>query len=267
MSSLADRAEQLAAHLVAGATGAQVTAHDTAGRQGAFDFLLSWPDGHRGALEVTLVTEPESIEWQGLALADEWRWPTDGSWEFRPSQVSFPYRHTKETIMGLAVLCDRWQVGSPLELPSTVRESEPLVATFLAADVGRLRRTSAPQGITIYPATAAEFVESTHPDFARIVESWHKLGHIARHLEKIERAAGVTEHHLFLVVVSEALPMRFFTDDFDPPTATPGGFNSLDALWIWSGNWHRYLAYTGGGWSWMAFPEYKSTSALDLPEN
>lgn len=67
MGELAGRAEEIAAHLVEHALGATVRKFDSEGRQSVVDFVLEWPDGRRGALEVTLVTETESSAWQGLA--------------------------------------------------------------------------------------------------------------------------------------------------------------------------------------------------------
>ena len=60
MTSLAERAEQIASYLVGHETAAVVVPHDVDGRQAAVDYLLEWPDRRRGALEVTLVTEKAS---------------------------------------------------------------------------------------------------------------------------------------------------------------------------------------------------------------
>lgn len=70
MSAFSDRAERIAAHLVGHAAAASLVAHDVDGRQGVVDFLIRWPDGVAGALEVTLVVEHASIEWQALAAAE-----------------------------------------------------------------------------------------------------------------------------------------------------------------------------------------------------
>lgn len=51
---LADRAEQIAAHLVGYETGAALHLHDTGGRQAAVDFLLEWPGGRRVILRSRL---------------------------------------------------------------------------------------------------------------------------------------------------------------------------------------------------------------------
>lgn len=69
MSELSERAEQIAAHLVAHDTSAAVEQHDVNGRQGAVDFVLTRTDGDTGALEVTMITQSQSIAWQGMAMA------------------------------------------------------------------------------------------------------------------------------------------------------------------------------------------------------
>ena len=126
MSGMAARAERIAAHLVARETGAVVTRHDCGGRQGAVDFLINWPDGRQGCLEVTLITEPKSAAWQGMAAKEGWRWPAGTSWEFRAGRVSFPYRRTRRAVLRAIELCDLWSVDDPRDLPaevSTIRSS------------------------------------------------------------------------------------------------------------------------------------------------
>ena len=254
MTALSVRAAQIAAHLVGHETDALVVPYDTDGRQAAVDYLLEWADGRIGALEVTLVTERASIAWQGMAMKDKWSWPAETSWEFRPNEVSFAYKRTKRMALKAVELCDQWCVDEPSSLPDEVLEAEPEVAKFLTDDVGSLRRTPFAPGIKIYQSTTAEFVEAAPADFSRVVESWHEHAHLAPHLEKAKRATLASERHLFVVVVSEALPVRFFTDDFDTPATPPMGFDGLDALWVWSDYWHRYLVYRDAAWAWIDFP-------------
>ena len=47
-------------------------------------------------------------------------------------------------------------------------------------DVGRLRRSSprGRPGVVLYTETCAEFLESTSPDFALVVERWLDLPHV-----------------------------------------------------------------------------------------
>jgi len=128
------------------------------------------------------------------------------------------------------------------------------LADFLADDIGELTRTSFSPGVVLYQTTTAEFLDAASPDFSRTIETWLDLPHIAAHVEKTRLADGVTERHLFIVPVSEALPVSFFTDDFDTPVRVPDGFEGLDGLWIWSDYWHRYLVLRDSKWSWLAFP-------------
>lgn len=254
MTGLAKRAERIAAHLVGYETGAVVVLHDTDGRQAAVDFLLEWQDGRRGALEVTLVTEKVSIAWQGMAIMEGWRWPAASSWEFRSAAPSFPYKFVRRVALRAVELCDAHGVDRPEQLPSELLDTELDLAQFLADELGTLRRTGFDPGVVIYQSTRAEFVDSAPLDFARVVETWHGEPHMASHLKKLERTADVSERHLFLVPTDDVLPARFFTDDFKPPSSAPAGFDSVDALWIWSNYWHRYLAFRSGSWAWVDFP-------------
>ena len=254
MTALAARAEQIAARLVGHETGARLIPHDTDGRQAAVDFLLEWPDGRAGALEVTLVVEQASIAWQGLAMKEGWSWPAKTSWEFRPSDIDVNYKRTRRAALKAVELCDRWSADNPADLPDEVIAVEPEVARFLSDGVGSLKRTPFAPGIRLYQSTTAEFIEGTAADFSRAVESWHEHPHLAPHLEKVNRVPLSFERHLFVVVTNDALPVRFFTDDFDAPVRSPRGFEGLDALWVWSDYWHRYLVHRGATWSWIDFP-------------
>jgi len=254
MSELSERAEQIAARLIGHASGAQVEKHDIDGRQGVVDFLLEWENGDAGALEVTMITEPASSAWQGLAMRDGWRWPAATSWDFRPTEVSFPYKRTKRVALRAVALCDEWHVDDPSDLPDNVLALEPAVKQLLAENVGRLKRTPFSPGIMIYQSANAEFVEATPADFTLVVQSWLGRPHIEPHLQKLRRTSAVARRFLFLVVVSEALPVRFFTDDFEAPSTTLRGYEGVDAVFVWSDYWHRYLSYQGGLWEWNDFP-------------
>ncbi|SDT05029.1 hypothetical protein SAMN04489751_3612 [Brevibacterium sandarakinum] len=254
MTELSNRAEQIAAHLVGHATGTKAIPYDTNGRQSAVDFLLDWPDGRLGALEVTLIVEAESIAWQGLASKEGWLWPAATSWEFRTSRVNFPYKQTRRVALRAVELCDQWSVDSPAELPAEVLADEQGLIQFLADNIGNLRRTHFRPGIRLYQSTRAEFMDAAAQDFGQVVESWHQQPHMGSHIEKLKKDPAVSERHLFLVAVDEALPARYFTDDFNAPSVVPKGFSGVDAIWVWSNFWHRYLRCQDKTWTWMPFP-------------
>ena len=253
VSGMAARAEQIAAHLVALETGAVVTRHDCGGRQGAVDFLILWPDGRQGGLEVTLITEPRSAAWQGMAAKEGWRWPAGTSWEFRAGLVSFPYRRTRGAVLRAVELCDLWSVDDPTALPAKALVNEHELRWFLSDQVGTLRRASLSPGVALYQDVRAEFIDAAPPDFSLVVEGWLRLPHMAPHLEKVRNAMGLDEKHLFLVPVDEMLPARYFTDDFAPPHRAPVGYDELDGLWVWSNFWHRYLVCRDRTWTWVSF--------------
>ena len=254
MTEFSLNAERIAAHLVSHATGARAEIHDFDGRQSAPDFLLHWPDGRIGALEVTLIVETTAIAWQGLASKEGWRWPAATSWEFRPNEASFPYKQTRRAVLHAVELCDEWAVDSPNELPAEVLVTEPELAQFLADEIGSLRRAPFRPGVDLYPRVRAEFYGAAPHAFAQAVASWHQKPYIVSHIQKLIDMPEVSERHLFLAPVDEALPARFFTDDFEPTGLLPQGFRSLDAVWVWSNFWHRYLVYRDESWSWVEFP-------------
>lgn len=256
MTALSERAEQIAAHLVGHETGSIVEPN---GRQGVIDFNLTWPDGRVGGLEVTLVTEPESSAWQGMAMRDGWRWPAPSGWEFRLNAVSFPYKKTRSIVLRAVELCDVWAVDRPSDLPEHVIADDPELAGILTNRVGELSRTPFAPGVVLYQTSTAEFVDAVPPDFCNVIETWLALPHIVPHINKVRSAAELRERHLFIIPTSETLPIRFFTDDFDAPARVPEGFDGLDGLWIWSDYWHRYLALRDARWTWVEFPPVDST--------
>lgn len=254
MSGLAERAERIAAYLVSYEAAAEAVPHDVDGRQGAVDYLLTWEDGRQAALEVTLITEKASIAWQGMAMREGWRWAADTSWEFRSAAVSFPYKFVRRAVLRAVELCDIHGVDRPEDLPLATLDVERDVARFLADELGTLRRATLSPGVLIYQAARAEFVDNAPSDFARIVETWNREPHMESHIRKLARTVNVSERHLFLVAIDDVLPARFFTDDFPAPTSAPAGFDSVDALWVWSNYWHRYLVFRNDSWSWVEFP-------------
>jgi hypothetical protein len=213
--------------------------------------MLEWPNGRRGALEVTLVTQPESSAWQGLAAKEGWRWPAPSGWEFRLNGDDMPYRRARRAVSKAVELCDRENVDEFDRLPHDISASDPDLEWL--SDIGDLRRTSFKPGVVLLPAVRAEFVEASTSDFATLVEGWLHLPHMPRHLEKA-RSTAVDEKHLFLVPVDEVLPARFFTNDFPAPTRSPEGFSGIDGIWVWSNYWHRYLVWLAGRWRWLDFP-------------
>jgi hypothetical protein len=156
VSELAGRAEDIAARLVSHALGADARKFDADGRQSAVDFMLEWPSGRRGALEVTLVTHPESSAWQGLAAKEGWRWPARSGWEFRLKGDDMPYRRARRAVVRAVELCDRENVDALDRLPPDIFSGDPDLEWL--SDIGDLRRTSFKPGVVLLPAVRAEFV-------------------------------------------------------------------------------------------------------------
>lgn len=252
MSGLAGRAEEIAAHLVSHALGVDVEKYDADGRQSAVDFMLEWPNGRRGALEVTLVTHPKSSAWQGLASKDGWRWPAPTGWQFRLRGDDILYQRARRAVLKAVDLCDRAGVDAPDLLPPDVYASVPDLVWL--DTVGHLRRTPSKPGVVLLPAVHAEFVEASSSDFVILVERWLQLPHMPRHVEKAKSAPFVDERHLFLVPGYEVLPVRFFANEFPAPTRRPEGFEGIDGIWVWSDYWRQFLVWFADGWRWLDLP-------------
>lgn len=153
VSELADRAEDIAAHLVSHALGADARKFDADGRQSAVDFMLELPNNRQGALEVTLVTQPESSAWQGLAAREGWRWPAPSGWEFRLNGDDMPYRRARRAVMRAVQLCDHGEVDALDRLPPEVLFTNPDLEWL--SYIGDLRRTPFKPGVVLLPAPSS----------------------------------------------------------------------------------------------------------------
>ncbi|GGB22073.1 hypothetical protein GCM10011492_09960 [Flexivirga endophytica] len=231
-----------------------IVPYDTDGRQSAVDFLLEWPDGRTEALEITRVTEPESIVWQGMAMRESWRWPAATSWDFRPAEVSFPYKHTRRAVLKAVELCDEWSVDDPADLPSAVVQAEPDIAVYLAEGVGSLCRAASGTGVNLYPKYPRRVRRGRTARLLPVGGNRAQAAPLDAHFDKLIQVPPGREKHLFLVPTDDVLPARFFTDDFEAPVTSPQGFEALDGLWVWSNFWHRYLVFRDQTWSWVTFP-------------
>ena len=252
VSELAGRAEDIAAHLVSHALGAEARKFDADGRQSAVDFMLEWPNGRRGDWRALSSPNRSRQPGRGWRAKEGWRWPAPSRWEFRLNGNDMPYRRAHRAVLSAVELCDRENVDALDRLPPDIASSDPDLRWL--SDIGDLGRTSFKPGVVLLPAVRAEFVEASTSDFTTLVERWLHLPHMPRHVEKARSAVAVEERHLFLVPVDEVLPARFFTNDFPAPTRSPEGFSGIDGIWVWSNYWHQYLGWLAGRWRWLDFP-------------
>lgn len=246
--SISDRAEQIAAHLIRDRLHAEVVPNAPGH---PMDFSLRWPD-RAGVLEVTLVAPEGALQWQNQLAREGGRWPSSGRWEYRLHGDAMPYRAVRAAVMALVEFCDEedadesraWQ-----EADGALRSQVALVEAH-----GELRRIQyGAAGVSVYGATRAEFIGAAPGDFSEVVDAWAQLPHVARHIAKTAEQT-VDERHLFLVPVDDVLPAKFFTDDFDLPRGGLTQYATVDAVWVWSNFWHRYLEWRDSGWTWCDFP-------------
>ncbi|KGM09344.1 hypothetical protein N869_02015 [Cellulomonas bogoriensis 69B4 = DSM 16987] len=222
------------------------------------DYVLVWPNGREGVLEVTLVADPEAIKWQNQLAQAGGAWQTTGKWELRLRTLAMQYRPTEAAARRVVDLCRFHGTTSTPALPPEVRAEEDAVARI--ESIGELRRVKVGrEGISVFVPVRAEFVEATDEDFASLLERWVSLQHVAAHVAKTSSATS-RERHLFLVPLDDVLPVRFYTDDFRAPSRFPRGYEGIDGLWVWSNYWHRFLGWRGGRWSWENFPSRTSDS-------
>lgn len=255
--SVAERAEQIAAHLVSAWMQGTAEKYDVDGRQGAVDYIVTGSSGRTAALEVTLIARKRDMEWDGLARRDDRRWQAQDVWIYRPESTACNYKSARAAAIALAKLCEDNDVDSPQELaPRTRPEALRLwqLQNDLSGTLPRVHGKGMPPGIRTLPPVRCEWVDPDGPDLVDHLEQWRQLPHIAEHIRKLGDQHVATERHLFLIPTCDLLPSRLFTDDFDAPERFPEGFEGLDGLWLWSDYWHRNLLWTQGRWQWLDFP-------------
>ena len=220
VSDLASRAEDIASHLVSHALSAEVTKFDVDGRQSAVDFLLVWPDGRRGALEVTVVTDPRSSGWQGLAAREDWRWPAPSGWEFRLHSDDMPYRRTRHAVLKAVELCDLANVDALEQLSPELAARAPDLEWL--SGIGELRRAASKPGVVVLPAVRSEFVDAVT---TRTSPTWSRIGFICRTCPvtstRPDQLALSTRDICSSCLSDEVLSARFFTNDFPTPDSEP----------------------------------------------
>jgi len=203
-----DEVEQTACLIAEGALGATATAYDVPPRQGAVDAFLDYPDGRRGAFEVTWLATDGGASLQlgellrgdrsGLRLPGNWWWTIEiGDRRDRPRLLNIYAK--------IILLCEGIGVTDPRHLPLTevdadvqwlVQESSVQMhghPNVPATDEDRVRRPMITQRSTWGG------LDETFSLLDEALRTAFDTDLIQRHLAKLRRTEA-DERHLFLVV-------------------------------------------------------------------
>lgn len=198
--------ETVAALLVEGVTGARAIAHDVAGRQGAYDVALTYPDGRRAALEVTTHARPGIRPGGVLLRRSRTVWPNPGrcGWGI---VLGAPHDIPRlRAVYGRAITtCEALGATDPASLPDHVLDSDPELrwlatqsaSALVAAPGGDPERAVRPTPVTVTLRPDGHLASSPE-SLTDAVSHLLLVPHVARRAAKVAAATGVDERHLFV---------------------------------------------------------------------
>ena len=209
-----DDVEQKACLIAERTLGAIATAYDVAGRQGAVDAFLDYPDGRRDAFEVTqLATDGgASLHLQSLLKQDGFHWPLPGKWWWTieiADRRDLP--RLRDVYDKIILLCESVGEADPRYLSLAevdddvrwlVQESSVQMQghpTVPAKDEHRIRRAMITQRSTW------SGLDETFSQLDEALNAAFDSSHIQRRVEKL-RNTQADERHLFLIVDVDDLP-------------------------------------------------------------
>jgi hypothetical protein len=255
-----DDLEQTACLIAERALGVTATPYDVAGRQGAVDAFLDYPDGRRGAFEVTqLATDDgKSLQLQSLLRSDGFGLPLPGKWWWT-IEISNPEDRPRlrNSYSKIILHCESVGVTDPryLDLGEVDADVRWLVEnssvrmrghpTVPARDEHRTR-----QAMITQPSTWGGSDETFNLLDEALSTAFGKT-HIQDHVAKLCRIQA-DEGHLFLVLDVYDLPFPLFDalGSIDRlPAAAPARPHGLTHLWLAPVYGYRILIGTSAGWT------------------
>lgn len=254
--------ETVAALLVERATGGVATAHDVQGRQGAYDVLLTHPDGRRAALEVTTHAAP-GIRRHGVLLGrTRHAWPNPGRRAWGIVLASPHDLPRLRAVYSRAITtCEALGVDTPASLPLHVLDGDPelrWLATQSASSLVTLaaRQGRAPSTVTVTPRPPTGAVDSRLEALPDAVSRLLLVPHVAHRVAKVARAPGVEERHLLVGIGEGGVPDAVYRALCGPVAALPPADPEVEEprlshLWLttdWGGSplvcWDRVRGWT-----------------------
>jgi hypothetical protein len=255
-----DEVEQTACLIAERALGATATANDVPPRQGAVEAFLDYPDGRRGAFEVTqLATDGgASLQLQSLLSRDGFGWPLAGKWWWT-IEIGHPrdLPRLRNIFDKIVLLCESVGVTDPrylalgevdadvqwlVEESSVQMHSHPNVP---ATNDHRPRRA------TINQRSTWGGSDETFSLLDEELSAAFEITHIQDHVAKLRRTQA-DERHLFLVVGVYDWHFSLFdavSSGARLPAGAPALPEGLTHLWLAPEYCWRVLIGTSAGWA------------------
>ncbi|GLP83576.1 hypothetical protein [Mycobacterium antarcticum] len=224
-------------------TGAVAEEWDVDGRQGAFDAILTYPDGRRAAFEVTSLSADGAIQTQRLLGRDNYSWPLPGKWWWTIS-VGSPrdIPRLREAYQKIILLCEQANAERPEQLSwwsdTADADGKWLVTESSSTMIGHrnLSASKAPGGgAMVVPTGDGGAADISLSGLRDALNDAFNAGHMPAHIRKVCEATHTDERHLFIAVHDTALPFPvmyglMFGDALPPePPPLPA---EIHTLWL-----------------------------------
>jgi hypothetical protein len=255
-----DPEEQTACVIAERALGAKATANDVRPKQGAVEAFLDYPDGRRGAFEVTkLATDGgDSLQLESLLARDGHGWPLPGKWWWT-IKVGHPrdLLRLPDIYAKIILKCESAAVREPRKLPPAeidddvrwlIEQSSVRMLGYrdvLATDGYRMRRAA----IDRFSSWGGS--DESYSQLDEELSTAFNTTNIQRHMVKLRRMEA-DERHLFLILGVYDLPFTLFgslASGEGLPTGAPALPEGLTHLWLAPEYCWRVLIGAAAGWT------------------
>ncbi|MFT0847305.1 hypothetical protein VR010_06050 [Actinomycetaceae bacterium L2_0104] len=234
--------EWAAGLLVCRCVGASPKAYDINGRQGAVDIVMTYPDGHEAALEITSHVG-EGVRQRDSLLAKEgnqWKAPGRRSWFAtvpNPQAVSELWSHYPDVVLELEEMGAEDSAVLYSRDPATLSGD---LAWLLRSDVSLhavTERTASAPKVYLLPSPEAGLVDTSLADLPEAVAAILAESNQQRHIDKL-LSSRWAEKHLFIALYEGGLPFSLEVALMDERADAPTGESTI----LPAGITHLWLA-------------------------
>lgn len=244
------------------ATGATAQAHDVQGRQGAYDFTLTYTNGRKAAVEVTSHAGAGQRQLASLLGRAKYAWPSPGRWAWTIT-ISDPadIPHLSQIYGRVIALCERHGVTAPRALPMIMQHTdEDLIwlrastASFTGDRDAAIEGEPGQRFARVMRKAAAGFLDETLSGLDDAVALLLASPNVERRVDKVSNAVA-DEHHLFVSVDFTGFPtpiaaMLMGSARQLPKASTLKLPGQLTHLWLAPRYLNELIGWTAtGGWT------------------
>lgn len=233
--------EWTAGLLVSRCVGAEPEAYDVNGRQGAVDVVMTYPDGHQAALEITSHAADGARQRDRLLGENGNHWAAPGRYSWLaivPDPAVIPELRDRYTNI-VWRLEELGASNSSVFREQEARELSEELTWLNGSGIGFQLFSKKPKGdptVYVVPRPVASDVGRGISDLANAVSEILDAGNQRRHIEKL-RNSSWAERHLYIALYEGGLPfpleIRLMDEDVPVPTGKPPRLpKGITHLWL-----------------------------------